>query len=196
MKGYKDEKGKFHPIKQTKGVRKSRDQKEKTIGLRIRKARENFAELLRNNLQSFNDHHSLKLEYGTDGGTSKGLKFAGTNSFIVGAMTREQALDCVMVLNRYLNEIGVRKKRGDELQPFVKKNIAETLTDLDLSLRDLREESRRKKSMNKPTGQIESEIMILGGARNAIFSLLEQVPESLHKEIVRQAEIDRREMMG
>ncbi len=41
MKGFKDSSNKFHPITQTKGVRKSRDQKAKQQGIRIeRKARE------------------------------------------------------------------------------------------------------------------------------------------------------------
>ncbi len=37
MKGFKDSKGNFHPITIHKGVRMSRDQKEKTMGVRIRK---------------------------------------------------------------------------------------------------------------------------------------------------------------
>ena len=37
MKGFKDSKGNFHPITIHKGIRKSRDQKEKTMGVRIRK---------------------------------------------------------------------------------------------------------------------------------------------------------------
>jgi hypothetical protein len=39
MKGFKDSNNKFHPITQTKGVRKSRDQSAKTKGVMIRKAR-------------------------------------------------------------------------------------------------------------------------------------------------------------
>jgi len=37
MKGFKDSNNKFHPITQTKGVRKSRDQTAKTIGIRLKK---------------------------------------------------------------------------------------------------------------------------------------------------------------
>lgn len=35
MKGFKDSSGKFHPITDYKGVRKSRDQKAKTQGIKI-----------------------------------------------------------------------------------------------------------------------------------------------------------------
>jgi len=160
MKGFTKDK-KFRPMNNSKGVRKSRDQKEKTQGVRMKKtnvssikaggkcfcgrtsikgglcpscrdsgvffekqqiaqaqrnpknigamernARENFADLLRNNLESFNRNHSPQLEYGDDGGTSKGLKYKGTNSFILGKMTREQALDTVIILDKYLNRIG------------------------------------------------------------------------------------------
>ncbi len=37
MKGFKDSSNKFHPITQTKGVRKSRDQKAKTQGIRLQR---------------------------------------------------------------------------------------------------------------------------------------------------------------
>ena len=40
MKGFKDSSGKFHPITEYKGVRKSRDQTAKTKGIKIRKQRE------------------------------------------------------------------------------------------------------------------------------------------------------------
>lgn len=41
MKGFKDSKGKFHPITEYKGVRKSRDQSVKSTGIKIeRKARD------------------------------------------------------------------------------------------------------------------------------------------------------------
>jgi len=40
MKGFKDSSGKFHPITDYKGVRKSRDQKTKTEGVKIRKDRD------------------------------------------------------------------------------------------------------------------------------------------------------------
>jgi len=39
LKGFKDSSGKFHPITEHKGVRKSRDQSAKTQGVKIRKAR-------------------------------------------------------------------------------------------------------------------------------------------------------------
>jgi len=39
MKGFKDSSGKFHPISDYKGVRKSRDQKLKQNGVKIRKAK-------------------------------------------------------------------------------------------------------------------------------------------------------------
>jgi len=197
VRGFKDDKGTFHPVGQSKGVRSRRDTSQKTHGVKIRKARENFAELLRNNLESFNRNHTVQLEYGSQGGASKGLMFKGTNSFIVGKMTREQALDAVMVLDRYIDKAGgTRRRRDDSLQPFVKTRIAENITDLELSLKDLREESRMKQRLGKPTGQIDSEIKLLGGARNSILSLLEQVPEPLHKEIVEKADKDRQEMLA
>jgi len=37
MKGFKDSNNKFHPITQSKGVRKSRDQTAKTIGIRLKR---------------------------------------------------------------------------------------------------------------------------------------------------------------
>ncbi len=40
MKGFKDSNNKFHPINQSKGVRKSRDQKSKQDGVKLRKQRE------------------------------------------------------------------------------------------------------------------------------------------------------------
>lgn len=39
MKGFKDSSGKFHPIKKSKGIRKSRNQKAKRKGVKIRKGR-------------------------------------------------------------------------------------------------------------------------------------------------------------
>jgi len=46
MKGFKDSNNKFHPITQSKGVRKSRDQTAKTQGIKIRKQREDVDEEL------------------------------------------------------------------------------------------------------------------------------------------------------
>jgi len=185
------EDGKFHPHTQAKGTRKSRDQKAKTQGVIIeRKARENFSELLRNNLRTFNENYSPPLEYGDVGGKSKGLKIKGQMRFLVGKMTREEALDCVLLLQRYLDNpqsgkiINPRLKRGEPLQPFVKKNVAKSLAEINLFLKDLREEKSKRMREGKPTGIINTDLRLIGGARNSILTLLEQVPEQLHKEIV------------
>lgn len=60
MKGFKDKNKKFHPIGQKSGVRKSRDQKEKTKGVRLKRsefkskltkeARENFIESIQDQI--------------------------------------------------------------------------------------------------------------------------------------------------
>lgn len=64
----------------------------------------NIKEILKNNLQSFNQNHKTKLEYGSDGSSSNGLKFAGTNSFIVGKMNESQAIDMIRFLESYLRK--------------------------------------------------------------------------------------------
>ncbi len=46
MKGFKDSNNKFHPITQSKGVRKSRDQTAKTQGVKVRKQRDEPEEQL------------------------------------------------------------------------------------------------------------------------------------------------------
>jgi len=61
LRGYKDKNKKFHPISETKGVRKSRDQKAKQKGVKIqtgiRKARftEDDKRILTGVIDDFND---------------------------------------------------------------------------------------------------------------------------------------------
>jgi len=196
MKGYtKDHK--FIPMTDYKKVtRKSRDQKIKTHGVVIRKQRENNAEILRSELRSFNRQFPVHVEYGDDGSNRRGLVFEGTHSFIAGAMTRSEAIDCLIFCRRFIDSLpNERRKRDEALQPFVKNRVAENLAELDITLKDLREESRMKKLRGQPTGQVDSEIRLLGASRNSILTLLEQVPESLHKEITLKAEKERQEFL-
>jgi len=80
--------------------------------------------------------------------------------------------------------LSTRKKRDEQLQPFVKKDIIENLADLDLMLRGLRTERReRELGGDKATGELTSQIRLIGGARLSILALLDQVPEPLHREI-------------
>ncbi|MCP6727107.1 MAG: hypothetical protein KJI69_03725 [Patescibacteria group bacterium] len=58
MKGFKDSNNKFHPITIHKGVRKSRDQKEKTMGVRIRK------EIASHEFEDFEQHPTVDPAYG------------------------------------------------------------------------------------------------------------------------------------
>ncbi len=195
MKGFIKDK-KFHPISDYTKVRKSKDQLIKNQGVVIRKARDNNAEILRNELTTFNRQFPVKVEYGDAGGQSKGLKFEGTHSFIVASMTRSEAIDCLIFTRRFIDSLpNERKKRDEKLQPFVRQRIAENLAELDITLRDLREESRLKKLRGQPTGEVDSEIRIIGASRNSILSLLEQVPESLHKEIITKSEKERQEFL-
>ena len=92
MKGFKDENKIFHPIRDTKGVRKSRDQSAKQEGVRIRKKKEKFEtrtykvwkyddapeEVQEKILENWREHHSGQDEWFTqddfllDGGDTKG----------------------------------------------------------------------------------------------------------------------------
>jgi len=60
MKGFKDSSGKFHPITDYKGVRKSRDQSAKTEGVKIRKARtdKSFGKLFEIKSSSLSDERN------------------------------------------------------------------------------------------------------------------------------------------
>jgi len=80
-----------------------------------------------------------------------------------------------------------RKARDEELQPFVKKNIAENLAEVNLFIRDLREEKAMRMREGKSVGIINTDLRLIGGARSSILSLLEQVPEPLHREIVMES---------
>ena len=185
MKGFKDKSGKFRPTENNNGVRKSRDQTLKIQGVRLERDRDDYPLILESNLETFNRNHSIQLEYGDAGGQSKGLKFKGTNSFIVGKMTKSQAIDTVQLLDRYLSKAGApRLKREDHLPESIKNKISSNLVDLEIMTRDLREQSRVKHALGEPTGQVDSELNLIAGARNNIFSLLEQINESDHKMII------------
>ena len=103
LKGFKDSKKKFHPIRESNGVRKPLDQSVKMEGVKIRKARDNNAEILRNRLRTFNRRFPVELEYGDAGGKLKGLKVAGTHSFLVGSMTRSEAIMCLEFADKILD---------------------------------------------------------------------------------------------
>ncbi len=64
-----------------------------------------LTEILNNNLRTFNENHKIHLVYAYDGSNTKGLMFAGTNSFIVGKMTKSQAIDMISFLSLYLNRL-------------------------------------------------------------------------------------------
>ena len=72
-----------------------------TLSMRKQKLNQ-LAEVLKNNLNTFNRTHKIKLEYGNDGSNSEGLKFLGTNSFIAGKMSKSQAIDTISILSLYL----------------------------------------------------------------------------------------------
>lgn len=112
--GFKDKNKKFHPLTQTNGVRKSRVQSQKTEGVKIvRKARDNNAEILRNQLKTFNRQFPVKIEYGDAGGKLKGLKFEGTHSFIAGSMTRSEAITCLEFTETFIDALPTDRKARD-----------------------------------------------------------------------------------
>ena len=95
-----------------------------------------------------------------------------------------------------LNREGkVRKARDEPLQPFVKKNVAENLAELNLFLKDLREEKSMRMREGKSIGIINTDLRLIGGARNSILTLLQQVPEPLHREIVEDSVRIEKEMI-
>ena len=99
------------------------------------------------------------------------------------------------VINETLRLKRERKARDQELQPFVKKNIAENLAEINLFLRDLREEKAMRMREGKPIGIINTDLRLVGGARSSILSLLEQVPEPLHRQIAEDTDRIQREMV-
>lgn len=106
MKGFKDKSGKFRPTESRRGMKKPDGKSIQPSGLRMQRGRDDYSTILKNNLESFNKHHKIKLEYGSDGGSSNGLKFAGTNSFIQGKMSKSQAIDFIQFLEQYLMQAG------------------------------------------------------------------------------------------
>ena len=192
MKGHMED-GKFHPhTDYKKGTRKSRDQTVKTQGVIIeRKAREPTDTSILNDLvNDFNRKGLTKIEYGNIGGQARGLKKEGSGSFIAESMSKKEAINClrftIWIMDRKMESN--RLKRDEPLPPFVKKEIIENLADLDLMLKGLRDERRdRNLGGDKATGELTSQIRLIGGARNSILSLLDQVPEPLHREIAEGA---------
>lgn len=75
-----------------------------TLSMRKKKLNQ-LTEILNNNLRTFNDNHKVKLVYAYDGSNTKGLMFEGTNTFIVGKMTKSQAIDTISFLSLYLNRL-------------------------------------------------------------------------------------------
>lgn len=94
MKGHMED-GKFHPHKQYKGVRKSRDQSTKTQGVIIRKAR---GSELTDQISTFNRMSSTKIEYGSDKTGEQGLKVKGAD-VLIKIMTPKEAINCLKFTN-------------------------------------------------------------------------------------------------
>ena len=90
---------------------------------------------------------------------------------------------------------GVRLKREDHLPEFVKSKIASNLVDLEIMTRDLREQSRVKHALGEPTGQVDSELNLITGAKNNIFTLLEKLPEEEHEMIIRKYDQELQEFL-
>ncbi len=205
MKGHMQD-GKFHPhTDYKKGTRKSRDQKEKTKGVKVRKQRlvaegKDTKKHISTRLILAIDNLSRTLDRGRGG--LKGTKYNGSMDYWhelryraddVSELIQEENIENEMVTSvpqdvidelRLKRDSTERKARDEPLQPFVKKNVAENLADLNLFLKDLREEKLKRQIEGKPIGIINSELRLIGGARQSIFTLLEQVPEPLHREIV------------
>lgn len=129
MKGFKDSNNKFHPITSTKGVRKSRDQKAKQDGVKIRKQRLTVASSPSNRKQP------TELVY--DGDTEQLYKIKD--------VTAEPLITRRIPSNLYVHIIDMEEATGDEfdedkryngevilvpqwryLHPKVKENIIES----------------------------------------------------------------------
>ncbi len=195
MKGFKDSSGKFHPIKDYKGVRKSRDQSSKTQGVKY----DGLGRRLPVKLGKIGDIVKVSKGSGIDSGKvgkiigrkpAQDFPQSATDWYQVRIIKPENMKGVIIQSPRdRLEKIeGIRKARDEPLPPFVKKEIIENLADLDLMLKGLRDERRdRNLGGDKATGELSSQIRLIGGARNSILSLLDQVPEPLHREIAEGA---------
>jgi hypothetical protein len=114
MKGFKDSNNKFHPITQSKGVRKSRDQKTKVQGIRIKLPNKIVRGRLKEESfgQTLNDIKNLYEEEKEDGNIPKNMSFKHFKRKYI-QMMREQAKDELkdMTDKEILENFGVRKKR-------------------------------------------------------------------------------------
>ena len=131
MKGFTRD-NKFIPMTDYKKVtRKSRDPETKGIKIQ-RKSRDNNAEILRNNIISFNRQFPVKITYGSDGSGSQGLKYEGTHSFIAGVMTRAEAIKTLQFTERFIDRLpdqSVNEKNQKTLD-MVDNNLNEVLKEL------------------------------------------------------------------
>lgn len=100
-----------------------------------------------------------------------------------------------MKQNKSVKTDGIRLKREDHLPEFVKNKIATNLVDLEIMTRDLREQSRVKHALGEPTGQVDSELNLIAGAKNNIFTLLEKLPEKEHEIIINKYDKELQEFL-
>lgn len=105
MKGHMQD-GKFHPHIEYKGVRKSRDQQVKTIGVRMARG-DNNAEILKNRLITFNNFHKPEVEYGTfGGGMGKALIIKDTQTPLSpNGITKSEAIDYLSAIDDYIDNL-------------------------------------------------------------------------------------------
>jgi len=88
-----------------------------------------------------------------------------------------------MALKR--SQIRAIKAKQSGLKSFQIKDISENLAELDFDLKELREQLRNKKlSGDKATGELSSQVRLVGGARLSILSLVDTLPEKEHKKII------------
>jgi len=135
--------GKFHPHSEyKKGTRKSRDQKAKTIGVRMARG-DNNAEILKNRLITFNNFHKPEVEYGTfGGGMGKALIIKDTQTPLSpNGITKSEAIDYLSAIDDYIDNLKETVDGTNEkiltLQPTGKKVTITGSGDVIRNKRDL-----------------------------------------------------------
>ena len=114
MKGFKDSNNKFHPITSTKGVRKSRDQKAKQDGVKIRKQRLTVATSPKG-LKTPTEIVSNPSGNADDGSLHRVID-----------VTAEPMITRKIPSNIFINLINMEEATGDEFEPD-KKFVAEVI---------------------------------------------------------------------
>jgi len=105
MKGFKDSSGKFHPITEHKGVRKSRDQKAKTKGVRMKRLTQLQVDEIKRNVLPLDKHAIMMMKFHQ--GLAKRDRFASPRW---NSMTQAERLNA-------LNRSGVHESAmGQKLQ--------------------------------------------------------------------------------